>query len=439
MRRSVSRWLAALSAIALGLPDPAAARPRYGGTLRIQVRESIAAIEPTVPGSLPSLVFERLVRLDARGRPEPALAVGWQHDPARNQWEFRLRPGVAFHDGSTLAPAMVVASLEPVLPEAAFSTTADSVVVRLDRPAPDLPARLARTGFIAAPAGGLLVGTGPFRLARLEPGRRASFAANENYWDGRPFLDAVEVEMGRPLRDQLIDLELNKADLVELAPGDARRAADRGRRLWTSAPIELLALGAEESVDPRLRQALAPAIDRAAMHSVLLQRQGEIAGGLLPQWLSGYAFLFPAAPDLARARALAAALPAAARSAPLVYDPGDPLARSIAERIAVNARDAGITLHPTARHAGPALRLVRLRIGAADPAAALAGLSGQTPPPADPQALYHAERALLESLRLIPLFHLPALYGAGAHLRTWTGPAVTRLGDWRLEDVWLAP
>ena len=39
---------------------------------------------------------------------------------------------------------------------------------------------------------------------------------------------------------------------------------------------------------------------------MLLQRQGEVSGALLPQWLSGYAFLFPTATDLARARALLA-------------------------------------------------------------------------------------------------------------------------------------
>ena len=40
--------------------------------------------------------------------------------------------------------------------------------------------------------------------------------------------------------------------------------------------------------------ALALAGDRSASHAVLFQRQGEISGALLPQWLSGYAFLFSA-------------------------------------------------------------------------------------------------------------------------------------------------
>ena len=48
------------------------------------------------------------------------------------------------------------------------------------------------------------------------------------------------------------------------------------------------------------------------------------------------------APDLARARELVAALPPAARTFTLSYDPATRAARSLAERIAVNARDAGL-------------------------------------------------------------------------------------------------
>ena len=58
--------------------------------------------------------------------------------------------------------------------------------------------------------------------------------------------------------------------------------------------------------DARVREALALAVDRTSIHRVLLQRQGEVSGSLLPQWLSGYAFLFPDSADLARARALMA-------------------------------------------------------------------------------------------------------------------------------------
>jgi ABC-type transport system substrate-binding protein len=96
----------------------------------------------------------------------------------------------------------------------------------------------------------------------------------------------------------------------------------------------------QSAEDGKLHEALALSIDRAAMNNVLLQGGGEPAGTLLPGWMSGYAFLFPTAIDLQHARQARDAV----RQAPpwtLGYDASDPLARVIAERIALNARDTG--------------------------------------------------------------------------------------------------
>src|SRR5258708_19242281 len=50
---------------------------------------------------------------------------------------------------------------------------------------PDILDRLSR------PEAGI-PGTGPFRVTKWEPGRRAVLTANEDYLGGRPFVDAVE-------------------------------------------------------------------------------------------------------------------------------------------------------------------------------------------------------------------------------------------------------
>src|ERR1041384_1144859 len=134
-----------------------------------------------------------------------------------------------------------------------------------------------------------------FTIDRWEAGRSALFRASEDAPGGRPFLDTVEVQLGRPLREQSIDLEVGKADVVELGPNELRRPA-AGRKTWSSSPVRLVALVFGPRVeDARVREALALAVDRSAIHTVLLLRQGEITGALLPQWLSGYAFVFPAA------------------------------------------------------------------------------------------------------------------------------------------------
>jgi hypothetical protein len=52
-------------------------------------------------------------------------------------------------------------------------------------------------------------------------------------------------------------------------------------------------------------------------------------------------------------------------------------------------------------------------------------------------ALYESERKLLEGFRAIPLFQLPILYAA-SRVRVYAPPPITRLGDWRFENVWLS-
>ena len=138
-----------------------------------------------------------------------------------------------------------------------------------------------------------------FTITRWEAGRRAIYDADDAAPGGRPFVDSVEITLGRPLRDQSIDLESGKADVVELGRDELRRNP-AGRKVWSSSPVRLLTVVfSPRFEDARVREALALAIDRSNIHSFLLARQGEVSGALLPQWLSGYAFLFPATADLA--------------------------------------------------------------------------------------------------------------------------------------------
>jgi len=431
-------WLpfAVLSASAV---CSAATRPHYGGTLRVEMRAAPAALDPAAADAAPlaSLVFETLVRLDEAGTPQPCLALSWQHDTPAKRWQFNLRPGVKFQDGSPLTAAAVEVSLQAALPGLAIAATGDAVIaIHANHPLPDLLRELAHHGWL---------GTGPFRRTAFEPGHRATFAANQDYWGGRPFLDAIDVQLGRGLRDQLADLALGKADVVEVGPTDFRRAADHGRTIWSSAAVDLIAMvftpGRAE--DPRLREALALSIDRVAMHTVLLQKQGDVTAALLPQWISGYAFAFPTAPDLPRARSLANALPPASRTITLTYDPAMPAARSLAERVAVNARDAGLAVQVSPQNPRADLRLVEVRIASLDPAQALTGLAAalglEAPvPAASPAALYESEQRLLEGFRTIPLFQLPVLYGAANRVHAYGPPPITKLGDWRFDNVWLS-
>lgn len=266
----------------------------------------------------------------------------------------------------------------------------------------------------------------------------AVYSADDNAPDGRPFLDSIDIRMARRLADQAIDLDLGRADLVELDATESRRSGPP-RKVWSSAPVRLLVLVFGRRIqDVRVREALAWTLDRAAIHNVLLQRQGEVSGGLLPQWLSGYAFLFPVNQDLPRARALLSGVPPAERTLSLAVP--EAVHRRIADRIALNARDAGLVLSVAPLSSIADLRLIEVRIDSVDPARALAAVSaalGLAEPPRSEaaEALYAAERTLLEGFRAIPLFHLPDTYGVNPRVKG--GPGIAPLGEWRFENLWV--
>ncbi len=274
---------------------------------------------------------------------------------------------------------------------------------------------------------------GPFAVTRWEGGHRAVYKAEEDAPGGRPFVDSVDVQMGKPLRDRAI--EAGRAEVVELAPNELRRVPV-GQRIWTSAPVRVVALVFGPRIeDARVREALSLAVDRAAIHNVLLGGQGEISGALLPQWLSGYAFVFPAAADVPRARSLVAGLPARARTLTLAAED-----QAVANRIAVNARDAGlaVTVLPATMNAD--VRLAQARVISTSAPQALAVVAAAfglaEPQKADtPEALYAEERKLLDGLRVVPLFHLPDLYAVSPRVKG--GPGITQLGEWSFETLWI--
>ncbi|HEV2717627.1 MAG TPA: ABC transporter substrate-binding protein [Terriglobales bacterium] len=451
MKRSASALIAATSLL-IATGSMAATRPHYGGTLRIAVQIALTSLDPadsTQPDSLTRrnlsrLIFDTLVDLDDRGTLQPAIATSWEPEPGNQRWHFYLRPGISFHDATAVSPDAVAASLRTANPNWKVFSSGNAVVVECDSPNPHLPVELAlpRNG-IAKREGGKLLGSGPFAISHWDPGKKLELSARDDYWRGRVFLDSIEIEMDRNSREQLIELDLGKADVIEIAPEQAHRMAMEGRAARSSAPFELIALGF--SRDPqtpdeaRQRQVLALSIDRVSMNNVLLQGAAEPTGALLPDWMTGYGFLFPSEADLSRARQLRSEI----RYAPswsLGYDANDALARVVAERITLNARDAGLSVQLT--NGGTAdFRLIRIPLASSDAALALTKLAEnlRLPQPKfasdSPSDLYAGETSLLESKRIIPLLHLKATIAGAVPVKNWVAGLD---GSWRIQDVWLA-
>jgi peptide/nickel transport system substrate-binding protein len=432
----------------LGLAS-AATRPRYGGTLHVSFRAAPASLNPIELAGTPDgrnliqIMFDTLVRLDDRGNPQPGLAVSWQAAPGDQRWQFRLRPGVTFHDGSPLTADAAAASLRAANPGWRVFAAGDAVIIERDSPAPELPAELALgRNAIARRSGGQVVGTGPFSISRWIAGKQLTLAAYNECWEGRPFLDSVQADLGMGFREQSLALDLKKTDVIEIPAEQARRAGTQGLRMEASAPDELMALvfaGVAKSEDEtRLRQALALSLDRVALNRVLLQGAGEPAGALLPEWMSGYSFLFPVNADVAKALE---ARGQARQSAPwtLAYDAGDPLARLVAERVALNARDAGIQVQ-VITSGTPDMRLLRVPIPSLDAPLSLAmvqaalGLTPAKMSGKSPEELFAAESAVLQSGRVIPLLHLRSGFAMTLSVRNWS---MSPEGGWRPAELWL--
>jgi len=189
--------------------------------------------------------------------------------------------------------------------------------------------------------------------------------------------------------------------------------------------------------DVRVRALIAHSLDTTAISDVVLQGGAEPTGALLPNWLSGYAFVFShpsESPQPQRAEA-------SPRPLSLAYDGSDPIARVVSERILLNARDRGVRIQLTTS-GNAELKLVRFPLASSDARLALVELASalELPPPrfaADSiEALYAAEKSLLETRRVIPLLHTRYAVALRLNVRGWS---MYRDGRWNLGSVWLAP
>ena len=406
-------------------------RPHYGGTLRVEVSgDALQAPD----GLARRLILNGLTEWKADGSIAPALALDWKSDGNNHRWEFHLRPGVSFHDGSPLTADAVVMSLNlscaQACPWTAVHAVGSSVIFTGDSPMPNLPAllagdayRIALTRIADGPTPGHLIGTGSFQFGSAANGA-LSLTANENCWQGRPFLDQIVITANRTTRDQWLDLSLGRADVVEVPPQEIRLAQQQRLTVLVSPPVELLALRVSDSgplVNPVLRASIAQAIDRRALSNVIFQKQGEITASLLPQSLTGYGFLFPTGRDLNKAVELRGGL----RPPQLVlWTNSDGTMQLAAQRIALNLREAGFDVRVITSQFSVIenLDLDKLPLAGADPSAVLeillraagesASVAGQSP-----AALYRAEHDVLDLHTVVPLLDLPRACAVSARVR----------------------
>lgn len=174
------------------------------GELTIAYDQPLLTYEPTVSdlvtrGYLAN-TYEGLVRFDLNLNVEPALALSWgMLDDVT--WEFKLRPEVRFHDGTTFEGADVKASFERALnhPDSEIKNlvaSVEDVVVQDDftvhlrtrYPDPVLLNKLTSVPVVPSEARTRIVfpvGTGPYVFNRAEDAVWR-FTRNSQYWGPKP-------------------------------------------------------------------------------------------------------------------------------------------------------------------------------------------------------------------------------------------------------------
>ncbi len=422
------RFVTSAVLLCAALSACARTRPHYGGTVRIETQGD--AWQPD--GIARRLVLDTLTTAGDAGV-QPALAVRWESQDADHRWEFWIRPGVHFQNGEALTSDAVAAALDAACahegagcPWSAVHGAGPSVVFTSDAPAPDLPELLAQTQFAIAQqdASGAVIGTGPFRVTGYANGA-LTLTANDDCWSGRPFVDEVDVATRRTIRDQWLDLSVGRADIVEVPPELLRQAEQQHLNVLVSRPVDLLALTIAPNgsfASREMRQAAALAVDRTALYNVIFEKQGEVTASLLPQELSGYAFLFPVDCDLDRARALrgGASGPTVMLSA---EDTGATM-QLAAERLALNLHEAGFNVQvaPPGSRQTAALALRKVHLEATTPRAALDEMlarfgQNSTVTGTDAASLWQTERGVLDQEAIVPLLWLPRAWAAGERVR----------------------
>jgi len=436
-----------------------ASRPRFGGTLRIEVRGAISSFEITDDANASrallrnlvlSNVCDRLVTLNANGDPQPSLATSWRSERDARTWYFVIRDGVTLQNGTVLLPQAVITALSAQNPDWHSRASGNEMVIQSETPLPNILYQLAspQNSICLSGNNGQWIGSGPFQIGDFQPGQQIELRAFDEAWQGRPFLDRIRIQMGRSFADQAADLQTERADVIEGDPTQARPAA--AGTLSFTEPVELFALAFTPNhpanADPSVREALARSLDRKSIHSVLLHKEGELSASLLPEWISGYDHLFKSTPDVSAARQLRNPL-GSLLPLSLTYDPNDDLARLVAERVALNARAAGITLQP--RPESPSFRwfnadarLVRLPLGSPERGTALTRIGSTLNLPklqaaqsaATPEAMFAVESDALKDFSIIPIAHVPEAYLRATNVHDWS---MTSWGDIKLADMWM--
>jgi peptide/nickel transport system substrate-binding protein len=335
-RRSIA------AALALGIAAPAAAQ-NQNQNLTIGIGGSPTSLDPHFYNASPNIsltmhLFDRLVEQDGRARIRPMLSESW-HAISETVWEFKLRPGVKWHDGRdfTADDVAFTVSRVPDVPNspATFAghvraiqrvEVVDPLTVRFHTaaPYPLLPVDMASVQIVSRHAGQgastedynsgkAAIGTGPYRLSSYRAGDRTEFVRNDEYWRGPEPWARLSYRFMANDASRTAALLAGDVDMIDQVPSNDLARMKRDPRVTVSEiqGLRLIYLVPDYSrgegqppvfvtdndgkplprnpfLDPRVRRAMSIAVNREALAERVMEGTAKPAGQWLPEGVFGY-------------------------------------------------------------------------------------------------------------------------------------------------------
>ncbi|MFE7225627.1 ABC transporter substrate-binding protein [Nocardioides sp. NPDC057577] len=355
--------------------------PVDGGTLTYGAYTEPTSLDPTVTiaaattgGNEMANIYDTLVTFDPEKQEfVPRLAESIEPDADFTTWTLRLRDDVTFSDGTPLDAAAVVWSQQRYgsakAPETALwvdnvtsvtATDEHTVTYELARPWPLFPGVLSTgPGLIVAKssvrADGTFtpVGAGPFTLGAWEPGESLELKARQDYWDGSPHLDTVKMAFlgdQRTSLDSLLSGGVDSALIRDPDLVDEVLEEDLPAYVNMRAAGNVAIINASEGAaghDPRVRKAIALAIDPALIFERMFGGSGIASSDLFPDYSVWHTDVAGLQPDRAEATRLVEEAKADGWDGVITYVDGtDPASRASIQAVKASLEAVGMTLDP---------------------------------------------------------------------------------------------
>ncbi|SDF49266.1 peptide/nickel transport system substrate-binding protein [Bradyrhizobium brasilense] len=330
-RRSLLKTIA-LGAVLPGRVFGQSARPR----IVVAVPTQPDYVDPVMLNNTPALrmlsnAFDGLLRIDFNDNMaiKPAIAESWRRLDSTTV-EFTLRPGVKFHDGSTVTAGDIVFSLgqeRRLGPTGAGNTIASqyqqtiasvqaigssTILVTTKIPDPAIDKKLAawsaqivsETAFRKAASWQNWfrgpVGTGPYRVISNQKDISLVLKSHDEYWGGLPPFSSIEFRIVPEVASRVNGLLAGDYDLLSDLLPDQFESIETSRFDIVGGPIANLRVLAIDTTAPwlsdrRIRQALSLAIDRDLIIKQLWQGRIDVPhGAQYPMFGDVYDPSFPA-------------------------------------------------------------------------------------------------------------------------------------------------